>query len=114
MFCILHSISNNASPTIMKVLKSSYYDNKEVINHIKSSFSIMESSKSTFQTSEFLEIEMVTVFKKDDVYTVELTNIKSKCLCYKWSEKKQFTSRSKAIKFILLNIRVISKNEFNK
>lgn len=98
----------------MKVLKSSNYDNKEVINHIKSSFSILESTKSTFNTSEFLQIEMVKVFKTDDVYNVELYNIKSKDLCTKWSEKKQFTSRSKAIKFILLNIGVIDKTEFNK
>ena len=97
----------------MKVLKSSNYDNKEVINHIKSSFSIMESSNSMFQTSEFLEVEMVTVFKKNDIYTVELSNIKSKDLCSKWSEKKQFTSRTKAIKFILLNIGVINKKEFD-
>jgi hypothetical protein len=56
---------------------------------------------------------MVSVFKKNDVYTVELKNIKSKDLCSKWSEKKQFTSRTKAIKFILLNIGVINKREFN-
>ena len=98
----------------MKTLSSSNYDNKEVINHIKSSFSILESSKSTFSTSEFLEIEMVSVFKKDDVYVVQLSNIKSKCLCYKWSEKKQFTSRTKAIKYILFNIGVINKKELNK
>ena len=98
----------------MKLLKSSQYNNKEIINHIKSSFSIMESSNSTFNTSEFLEIEMLSVFKKNDIYTVELLNIKSKDLCSEWSEKKQFKSRLKAIKFILLNIGVISKIEFNK
>tara|TARA_R100000544_G_C2200387_1_gene46392 strand:+ start:378 stop:686 length:309 start_codon:yes stop_codon:yes gene_type:complete len=98
----------------MKTLSSSNYDNKEVINHIKSSFSILESSKSTFSTSEFLEIEMVSVFKKDDVYTVELNNIKCPSLCSEWSEKKQFTSRTKAIKYILFNIGVINKEELNK
>jgi len=97
----------------MKLLKSSNYNNKEVINHLKSSFSILESTQSTFNTSEFLEIEMVSVFKKDDVYIVELKNIKSNDLCSKWSEKKQFTNRVKAIKFILLNIGVINKREYD-
>jgi len=97
----------------MKVLKSSNYNNKEIINFIKSSFSILESSKCTFETSQFLEIEHVKVFKKNDIYIVELINIKSKDLCSKWSETIKTESRTKAINFILLNIGVISKKEFN-
>ncbi len=98
---------------IMKLLKSSNYNNKEVINYIKTSFSIMESSNATFHTSEFIEIGMLKVSKKNDIYTVELSNVKSEDLCSVWSDVRQFESRTKAIKFILVNLGIISKKELN-
>jgi len=97
----------------MKLLKSSNYNNKEVINFIKSSFSIMESLKCAFQTSQFLEIEHVKVYKKNDIYIVELTNIQNVTLCSNHSKTEKTKSRTKAIKFILLNIGIISKKDFN-
>tara|TARA_R110002049_G_scaffold278109_1_gene456731 strand:+ start:252 stop:554 length:303 start_codon:yes stop_codon:yes gene_type:complete len=100
----------------MKVLKSSNYDNKEIINHIKTSFSVLESSKSTFHTSEFLEVEMVSVSLRDGIYKVRLDGIHHKTYIseLKTNKFEYFDNRVNAIKYILFYIGIISKEELNK
>ena len=76
----------------MKTIKSNY-DNKEVIDHLKSSFSIMESGgdNTTFRDSQsFLEFE-IFVMLSENKYIVSLTE----------------NSRTEAIKHILKALKII-------
>jgi hypothetical protein len=94
----------------MKLLKSNY-NNKEVINLIKSSFSILESSKSTFKTTQFIEVDVNVTFT-DNIYSVLLTNkgLLNNNASVDWDKrqtKQEFTNRTDAIKFILKGLNII-------
>ena len=98
--------------TKMKLQKSNY-DNKAVINHLKSSFSIIESSgeNTTFtDTQSFIECDVCVSYKADK-YNVSLTN---KGLtdynAVVWNAKSKvlsFDTRTEAIKHILKALKSI-------
>jgi len=93
----------------MKLLKSNY-ENKEVINHLKNSFSIMESSGATFSTSEFIEADF-KVYLKYSKYNVEITKkgLDGNNLVIENDnpDKYIFDNRIDAIKCILKTIKII-------
>ena len=98
----------------MKVLSTSNYDNKKFINFLKNNFSIMESSESTFTTSQFFEMDSLKVSLKDGIYIVELIGLKDESLNFTTNPIKEFLNRADAIKYILFNLGIISKRELNK
>ena len=98
----------------MKVLSTSNYNNKEVINFLKSNFSIIESAEASFVTSQFLEIDSLKVSFKDGVYNVELIGLKDESLNFITNSVNKFLNRIDAIKYILFNVGIISKRELNK
>ena len=96
----------------MKTIKSNY-DNKAVIDHLKSSFSIMESAgdDTTFRDSQsFLEFE-IFVMLSENKYIVSLTEKGLNDLdLVRWNPKTTFTnfnSRTEAIKHILKALKII-------
>ena len=96
----------------MKTIKSNY-DNKAVIDHLKSSFSIMESGgdNTTFRDSQsFLEFE-IFVMLSENKYIVSLTEKGLNDLdLVRWNPKSTFTnfnSRTEAIKHILKALKII-------
>ncbi len=101
----------------MKLLKTSNYENKEVINFIKTQFSIIESAKCQFCTSEFLEMDKLQVSFDGATYAVALLGLRRKekkyhlCDNLKSDVTKDFTSRTDAIKFILYHLGIIKKSE---
>ena len=95
----------------MKLLKSNY-DNKAVINHLKSSLSIMESTNEiSFTDNSFLECD-ITVYYKDGGYklilkdkgldTNNLVVSQSKSITF------NFTNRTDIIKKILQKLKIIN------
>ena len=99
---------------IMKLLKTSNYDNREVINFIKTQFSTIESSKCSFTTSQFLEMDSLKVSFDGDIYKVSFENLKDKSLNFSNNITKTFENRAEAMKTILFNLGIISKSELNK
>ena len=96
----------------MKTIKSNY-DNKAVIDHLKSSFSIMESAgdDTTFRDSQsFLEFEIFVRFIENK-YIVELTEKGLNDLdLVRWNPKTTFTkfdTRTDSINHILKAIKII-------
>ena len=95
-------------------LKRSHYNNKEVINHLKSSFSIIESAGmiTTFtDTQNFLEFDINVVYKNNK-YNVSLTEkglTDYGIVISKPKTKKAiFENRTDAIKHILKKLKIIA------
>tara|TARA_R110000803_G_scaffold30644_1_gene68979 strand:- start:872 stop:1186 length:315 start_codon:yes stop_codon:yes gene_type:complete len=103
----------------MKLLKRSNYNNKEVINSLKTNFSILESSKCKFITSEFLEMDQIEVSFNGEYYKVALLGLRMKGANYhlvselKSDVIKNFNNRVDAIKYILFNLGIIRESELN-
>ena len=95
----------------MKLQKSNY-DNKAVINHLKSSFSIIESAgeNTTFtDTQSFINCD-VCVSYKENKYTVSLTSDFTDYNTVIWggeTKTKSFDNRTEAIKHILKALKII-------
>ncbi len=98
----------------MKLLSTSNYENREVINFLKTQFSIIESCKCSFTTSEFLEMDRLNVSFDGEVYNVSFENLKHTSLNFSTNFCEKFDNRVKAIKTILFNLGVISKSELSK
>ena len=98
----------------MKLLSTSNYENKEVINFLKTQFSIIESSKCTFETTEFIEMDRLKVSFDGEVYNVSFENLKHTSLNFSTNFSEKFDNRVKAIKTILFNLGIISKSELDK
>ena len=98
----------------MKLLKTSNYDNREVINFIKTQFSTIESAKCSFTTSQFLEMDSLKVSFDGDIYKVSFENLKDKSLNFSNNITKTFENRAEAMKTILFNLGIISRSELNK
>ena len=95
----------------MKLLKSNY-DNKEVINHLRSSLSIMESTNEiSFTDNSFLECD-ITVYYEDGVYKLTLKDkgldTNNLVVCQSKSITFNFTNRTDTIKKILQKLRIIN------
>tara|TARA_R110001583_G_C5479162_1_gene393626 strand:+ start:106 stop:396 length:291 start_codon:yes stop_codon:yes gene_type:complete len=93
-------------------LKKSRYDNKEVINQIKSAFSIIESggTNSSFTDSQNFFECVVSVSYKDNIYKVSITDKYLKENLINWNPTPQylyFTNRTNAIKCILKKLKII-------
>tara|TARA_R110000764_G_scaffold78452_3_gene156540 strand:- start:5644 stop:5925 length:282 start_codon:yes stop_codon:yes gene_type:complete len=92
----------------MKLLKSNY-DNKGVINHLKSCFSIIESAgeQTTFtDTQSFFECDLSVKYRENQ-YSVSLTE---KYCLWDWNPQPKilkFDNRTDAIKFILKELKII-------
>ena len=103
----------------MKLLKKSNYKNREVINSLKTNFSILESSKCKFITSEFLEMDKLEIDFNGEVYKVTFLGLRMKGANYFLLEElksdviKNFTNRVDAIKYILFNLGIIRESELN-
>tara|TARA_R110002072_G_scaffold277963_1_gene439747 strand:- start:1449 stop:1763 length:315 start_codon:yes stop_codon:yes gene_type:complete len=103
----------------MKLLKRSNYNNKEVINCLKTNFSILESSKCKFITSEFLEMDKLEINFDGELYKVALLGLRMKGANYhlvsqlKSDVIKNFNNRVDAIKYILFNLGIIRESELN-
>jgi len=95
----------------MKLLGSSNYNNKEIINFLKTQFSIIENNNKNFITSQFLEMEQLEVIMNQNQYRVVLWGLKDKSLNFKTNVHKDFNNRVDAIKFILFNLGIIRKSE---
>jgi hypothetical protein len=95
----------------MKLQKSNY-DNKAVINHLKSSLSIIESAgeNTTFtDTQSFIDCN-VSVSYKDNTYNVSLTKDFTDYNTVVWGGEtttKSFDTRTEAIKHILKALKII-------
>ena len=98
----------------MKLLKTSNYNNKEVINFLKTQFSIIESAKCKFTTSQFLEMDSLVVYFNGSTYKVEIEGLKHKSLNFSSTFEESFDNRVKAIKTILFYLNIISKSELEK
>jgi hypothetical protein len=95
----------------MKLLKSNY-DNKAVINHLKSSFSILETTNDiSFTDNSFLETDL-TVIYKNGIYTLLLTlkglNVDSLVIEESEYQSFEFSNRTDAIKKILKTLKIIN------
>lgn len=95
----------------MKLLGSSNYNNKEVINYLKNQFSIIENSNKSFITSQFFEMDQLDVNFVKNQYRVTFWGLKDKSLNFKTNVHKDFNNRIDAIKFILWNLGIIRKSE---
>ena len=96
---------------IMKLLKSNY-DNKAVINHLRSSLSIMESTNEiSFTDNSFLECD-ITVFYKDGNYELIIKDkgLDANNLVVRQSKSVafNFTNRTDTIKKILQELKIIN------
>lgn len=97
----------------MKLLGSSNYENKEVINFLKAQFSTIENGSEKFVTSQFLEMDELNVAIKEGNYRVTFWGLKDKSLNFKTNVHKDFNNRVDAIKFILAHLGIIRKSELN-
>ena len=94
----------------MKLIKSNY-DNKAVIEFLKNSFSVLESSESSFKTSEFTEVDISANFKEGE-YTIELTQkglTSGLAIGIGKTRKEKFTNKTDSIKCILIALKIIKK-----
>lgn len=104
----------------MKLLGTSNYDNKEVINFLKKEFSQIEYLNSKFITSQFLETDKLEVRFDGENYTVIFWGLRmnNKNLHLvselKSNTHKEFNNRVDAIKFILFNLGIIRESELTK
>ena len=96
----------------MKLQKSNY-NNKEVINYLKSSFSIIESAGLTTaftDTQSFIECDVSVVYKGDR-YIVSLTSKGltdyNTMVCNAKTKAESFDTRTEAIKHILKAVKII-------
>ena len=110
----------NENKKIMKLLGSSNYNNRNVINFLKGEFSKIETLKSSFITSEFdLDMDKLQVNFDGFNYRVTFWGLRMKdpnhYLCEKCKSNvhKDFNNRVDAIKFILFNLGIIRKSELN-
>tara|TARA_R110001632_G_C11018540_1_gene380087 strand:+ start:68 stop:364 length:297 start_codon:yes stop_codon:yes gene_type:complete len=98
----------------MKLLRTSNYENKEVINFLKTQFSIIESAKSSFTTSQFLEMDRLIISFDGESYKLSFEGLNHHSLNFKSNVTENTDNRVKAIKTVLYRLGIITKIELEK